>query len=117
MVGPQVHPPARLIHQAVKDMIARLAPPASGAWVDPDAVRLAADLPPRCPEAARDFRPSALVDAPEPQAVGTCQALLPPAAPPRVACRYLARDAAQQFPLPDVVLEPLLELKSELQVA
>ena len=51
-VGLQVRRPTRLIHPAAKDTIVRLAPPASDASVDPDAVRFVADLPARCPEAA-----------------------------------------------------------------
>src|SRR4029077_3548232 len=63
LVGLQVRRPARPIHPAAKDTIARLAPPASDASVDPDAVRLAADLPPQCPEAVHGSRPSASADA------------------------------------------------------
>jgi hypothetical protein len=55
-----------LIHPAAKGTIAHLAPLASDASADPDAVRLAADLPPLCPEAVRDSRRSASADAPEP---------------------------------------------------
>ena len=90
--------PVRPIHPAVKDMIAHLAPPASDASVDPDAVRLAADLPPQCPEAAHDFRPSASVDAPEPQAVRPCQGLPPLAAPQKVVFRSLAQDVDAFLP-------------------
>jgi hypothetical protein len=65
LVGLQVRHPIRRIHLAVKDTIARLVPRALDASVDPDAVRLDAALPPRCPEAVRDFRPSASADVPE----------------------------------------------------
>jgi hypothetical protein len=107
-VGLQVRHPTRLIHPAAKDMIARLAPPASDASVDPDAVRLAADLPAQCPEAVRGSRPSASADAPEPQVVRTRQALPLLDALPMVVCPCLAQDVAQQFP-PSVVPEHRLE--------
>jgi hypothetical protein len=96
LVAPQVRRQARLIHPAVKDMIAPLALPASDASVDPDAARLAADLPAQYPEAVRGSRPSASVDVPEPQAVWTRQAPLPLDALLMVACRYLAQDVAQE---------------------
>jgi len=122
LVGLQVRHLARLIHPTVKDMIARLAPPASDASVDPDAVRLAADLPPLCPGAVRDFRRSASADAPEPQAVRTRRALPLLDALPMVPCPRLAQDVAQEFlPLavaPEHQLEQkLLEPKMEPRAA
>jgi hypothetical protein len=96
LVGLQVRRQARLIHPAVKDRIARLAPRASDASVDPDAVRLAADLPAQYPEAVHGSRPSASVDAPEPQAGRTRQAPLLLDALPMVACRCLAQNVAQE---------------------
>jgi len=109
-------------HPAVKDTIVRLAPPASDASVAPDAVRLAADLPPLCLEVVRDSRPSASADAPEPQNVRTRQALPLLDAPLMVACPCLAQDAAQESPLlavaPEHQLEQkLLEPKMEPQAA
>jgi len=112
LVGLQVRRPARPIHPAAKDTIARLAPPASDASVDPDAVRLAADLPPQCPEAVHGSRPSASADAPEPQAARTRQALPLLDALTMVACPCLAQDVAQQFP-PAVVPEHRSEQKLE----
>lgn len=94
LAGPQVRHPARLIHQAVKDTIARLVPRASAASVDPDAVRPGADLPARCPEAVRDSHRLALADAPEPKAVLLCQSWQEPPqpdAPPTAVCPCLAQ--------------------------
>jgi hypothetical protein len=54
---PQVRPPNRLIRRIATDTAARPDPLASAAWVDPDAVRLAADLPDPCLEAVPDFHP------------------------------------------------------------
>jgi hypothetical protein len=73
LADPPVRHPARLIHQAAKDTTAHLAPQASDALVDPDAVRPGADLPAQSPEAVRDSRRLALADAPEPKAVSLCQ--------------------------------------------
>jgi hypothetical protein len=121
LVGLQVRRPARPIHPAVKDTIARLAPPASDASVDPGAVRLAADLPPQCPEAVHGSRPLASADAPEPepQAVRMRQALPLLDAQPMVACPCLAQNVAQQFPSAVVSehrseqkLEPKMESQS-----
>jgi hypothetical protein len=112
LVGLQVRRPAR---PTVKDTIARLAPPASDASVDPDAVRLAADLPPQSPEAVRGSRPSASVDAPEPQAARTRQALPLLDALTMLACPCLAQDEAQQFP-PAVVPEHRSEQKLEPKI-
>ncbi len=90
------------IHPAAKDTIARLAPLASDASADPDAVRLAADLPRLCPEAVRDSRRSASADAPEPPLL---------AAPSMVACRCRAQDVTQGSPPPAVAQEHQLEQK------
>ena len=99
------------IHPAAKDTIARLAPLASDASADPDAARLAADLPRLCPEAVRDSRRSASADAPEPRDVRLRQA--PPllAAPPMVACRCRDQDVTQESPPPAVAPEHQLEQK------
>jgi hypothetical protein len=102
-------PVPRSIHRAAKDRIARLDPPASDASAALDAVRLAADLPPRCPEVARGSRRSASADAPEPQAVRTRQALPLLDALPMVACPRLAQ--AQEFSPPVVAPERPLEQK------
>jgi hypothetical protein len=102
------------MHPAVKDTIARLAPPASDASAARDAVRPAADLPAQCPEAVHGSRPSASADAPEPQAVRTRQALPLLDALPMVACPCLAQHAAQQFP-PAAAPEHRWEQKLEPQ--
>ena len=106
LVGLQVRRP---ILPAAKDTIARLAPPASDASVAPDAGRLAADLPPRCPEVVRDFRLSASADATEPKAVRPCQTL------PLLDVLQMAVCLAQNadvFPPP--VAAPVLRFESEL---
>jgi hypothetical protein len=71
LAGPQVRHPTRLVRQTAKGTDVRLDPLAWDALADPDAVRLAADFLTRrqCPEAVRDSRPSAWVDAPESKAV------------------------------------------------
>jgi hypothetical protein len=102
LVGPQVRHPTRLVRQTAKDTDVRLDPPAWDASADPGAVRLAADFPTRrqCPEAVRDSRPSALVDALETTAARPCLELPQLDALPMVVC--LAHCAAQEFPLPAV---------------
>jgi hypothetical protein len=116
LAGPLVHHRSRLVHSTAKDRVVHLARPASDASVAPDVARLAADLPPQCPEAVRDSRQSALGDAPEPQDAWPFQALPLPDAPPMVVCRCLAQVAAQ-LPLPVAAPEPLFESKLEPQVA
>jgi hypothetical protein len=116
LVGLQVR------HPAVKDTIAHLVPNALDASVDPDGVRFVADLPARCPEAARGSLRLASVDAQEPQAAQPRQALLQLDALPMVASPRPVRDAATEFP-PQVVeqvqpLEPrLLDPKMEVRAA
>ncbi len=111
--GLQVRRPSRLVRPAATDRAVHLALSASDASADPDAVRLAADLPAQCPEVVRDSRPSALADAPEPQAVRSRQALPLLDALPMVACPHLARDVAQEFPPPAGAPERQLEPKME----
>jgi hypothetical protein len=113
-VGPRVRHLSRLVRPNAKDRIARLALLVSGASVDPDAVRLAAGLPPRCPEAVRDSRRSALAAAPEPRAVPSCWALRPLGVLPMAAYLALNVDA---FPLPVAAPEFLFASKLELLVA
>jgi hypothetical protein len=69
LVDLQVRHPTRLVHPTAKDTDARLGPPASDAWVDPDAVRPAADCLVLCPEVVRDSLLSASADAPVLKAV------------------------------------------------
>jgi hypothetical protein len=83
LAGLPVHCLARLVHPTVKDTGDHLAPPASDASVDPDAVRLAADCLAQCPEAVRDSRRSASADAPE-AARQVRQVLPQQGAPPKV---------------------------------
>jgi hypothetical protein len=92
LVGLQVR------HPAVKDTIAHLVPKALDASVVPDGVRFVADLPARCPEAARGSLRLASVDAQEPQAAQPRQALLQLDALPMVASPLPARGVAPEFP-------------------
>jgi len=112
LVGLRVRRP---ILPAVKDTIARLAPPASDASVAPDAVRLAADLPPLCPGAVRGSRQSASADATAPKTVQRRREVRLPDALPMVVCRRLAQNA--EFQQPVAVPEPRPGPKLEPQVA
>ena len=121
LAAPQVRRPPRRVRLTAKDRVVRPAPPASDASVDPDAVRLAVDLPAQFPEEAHDFRRSASADAQGPQAVRLCQAR-PLLGAPRMAaaCRCLAQDVVREFPFPFVAQEHWLEQKEpkkELQDA
>ena len=111
LAGPQVRHPTRPVHSDAKDTASRLAPPASDASVDPDAVRPGADFPAQCLEAVHGSRRSAWADAQEPKAV--CQKPPPQDALPMVVCPSLAQVAAQDFPPPAVgpglPLEPKME--------
>jgi hypothetical protein len=66
LVGLQVRHPPRLVRLIAMDRAFRFDPQASDASVALGAVRLAADLPLRYPEAVRDSRQSAWVAAREP---------------------------------------------------
>ena len=111
LVGLRVRRP---ILPAVKDTIARPAPPASDASVAPDAVRLAADLPPLCPVGVRGSRQSASADATGPKAVQRRELRLLDALP-KVVCRRLAQNAELLQPV--AVPEPRSGPKLEPQVA
>jgi len=133
----QVRRPIPLVLPIAMDT-AVLAPQASDAWVDPDAVRLVFDLPVPM-EAVRDSRQLASAAALELLVAHPLRAhpKLPLGAPPRVAAafrfqflahfpaqfltpsptHFLKRHVAQDFPPQVVVPEPPTEPKVELPVA
>jgi len=115
LVGLQVRHPTRLVRQTAKGTDVRLDPLAWDALADPDAVRLAADLPPLCREAVRGSRQSASADATEPKTVQRRRELRLLDALPTVVCRRLAQNA--EFPQPVAAPEHQFESKLEPQVA
>jgi hypothetical protein len=83
------------VHQTVKDKAARPGPKASDALADPDEVLPAAEHSVQCPEAVRDFRLSAWVDAPEPWASWRCPVPQPPDAPPKAVAQVALKEVPQ----------------------
>jgi hypothetical protein len=97
LVALLVRRPILPVHPTVKETVV-LAPRASDASVDPDAVHLAAGRPAQCPAAVRDYLPSASVDAPVPKVASSFQELQRLDAPSKVVFPCLVQ------PLdPDVV--------------
>jgi hypothetical protein len=119
LVALQVRRPILLVHPTAKDTSV-LDPQASDASVDPDAVRLAAGRPARCPVAVLGSLQSASVDAPEPKAVSPLPEQPPLDAPTKVVFRFrfrclaqrLDQNAAREFPPPNGAPELQLERNS-----
>jgi hypothetical protein len=105
LAGRQVRRQIRRIHPDAKDRAVHLVPLASDASAAPDAVRLAADLPPLCPVAVHGSRQSASADATEPKTVQRRRELR--------LLDALRRRLAQnvEFPQPVAVPEPQSEPK------